>query len=304
MPLTVEQLAARKEGIGGSDAAAACGISPWKTPYALWLEKTGQVEPEDLSKKENVELGNILEDTVAQIYMTRTGRKVRRINKTLIHPRHKWMRANIDRDIVGEDGHLEIKTTGFLKKDKWGEEGTDEIPPYYVAQCQHTMGITGRSFMDAAILAGGFALTVNIYTIMRDDKIIAALMAKEAEFWNCVETMTPPPPVNLDDIKLMYAQDIGTAIQASDRIVELMEELKAKRAEADLLKGDIDDLVMQAQQFMGESAILQCGDDVLATWKSAKASKKLDVKALTAAHPALVAEFSEEKPGSRRFLVK
>lgn len=44
----------RKEGIGGSDAAAIVGLSKWKSPYQLWLEKTGQVEAEDISDKEVV----------------------------------------------------------------------------------------------------------------------------------------------------------------------------------------------------------------------------------------------------------
>ena len=33
----------RKQGIGGSDAAVACGISRYKSPVELWLEKTGQL---------------------------------------------------------------------------------------------------------------------------------------------------------------------------------------------------------------------------------------------------------------------
>ena len=31
----------RKLGIGGSDAAVVCGLSKWKSPVSLFLEKTG-----------------------------------------------------------------------------------------------------------------------------------------------------------------------------------------------------------------------------------------------------------------------
>ena len=41
----------RRQGIGGSDAAAIMGLNPWKTPMDIWLEKTGEFlddeEPEN-----------------------------------------------------------------------------------------------------------------------------------------------------------------------------------------------------------------------------------------------------------------
>ena len=37
-------LAGRKKGIGGSDVAAILGFSPYKSPYQLWLDKTGRSE--------------------------------------------------------------------------------------------------------------------------------------------------------------------------------------------------------------------------------------------------------------------
>ena len=33
----------RKKGIGGSDASVVCGISRYKSPVELWLDKTGQL---------------------------------------------------------------------------------------------------------------------------------------------------------------------------------------------------------------------------------------------------------------------
>ena len=44
-------LKARQKGIGGSDAAAVLGLSPWKSNVRLWEEKTGLREPEDISDK-------------------------------------------------------------------------------------------------------------------------------------------------------------------------------------------------------------------------------------------------------------
>ena len=92
--LTREQwLAIRKLGIGSSDAAVAVGLSPYKCPLSLWLEKTGRKEPEDISHKEAVLWGIELEPVLAQVYAKRTGYKVRRVNAVLQHPEQPVMLA-------------------------------------------------------------------------------------------------------------------------------------------------------------------------------------------------------------------
>ena len=37
----------RKQGIGGSDASVVCGINRYKSPVELWLDKTGQLPPQE-----------------------------------------------------------------------------------------------------------------------------------------------------------------------------------------------------------------------------------------------------------------
>lgn len=41
-----EWLKYRTKGIGGSDVSIIAGINPFKSAHQLWLEKTGQIEPE------------------------------------------------------------------------------------------------------------------------------------------------------------------------------------------------------------------------------------------------------------------
>ena len=65
---------ARKGSIGGSDAAAIVGLNPYKSAYALWAEKSGKVEPEDISMKEAVRLGHELEPYVAKRFTEITGK--------------------------------------------------------------------------------------------------------------------------------------------------------------------------------------------------------------------------------------
>ena len=53
--------------LGGSDAAAALGLSPWKTPVELWLEKTGK-KPSEIPDNIPMAVGRALEDFVAKQY--------------------------------------------------------------------------------------------------------------------------------------------------------------------------------------------------------------------------------------------
>ena len=110
-----EWLQIRSTGIGSSDAAAAIGLSSYKCSLSLWLEKTGRQLPEDLSEKEAVVWGTVMEPVLAKMYAERTGRKVRRVNAVLQHPEHPFMLANLDREVITESGTgvLEIKTAGF-----------------------------------------------------------------------------------------------------------------------------------------------------------------------------------------------
>ena len=53
-----EWLEERRKGIGGSDAAAVAGLNPWRSAAAVYLDKVGEVEPEN--KKGRQTCGNTL----------------------------------------------------------------------------------------------------------------------------------------------------------------------------------------------------------------------------------------------------
>lgn len=152
-----EWLQSRRLGIGGSDVAAILGLSKYSSPYQLWLDKTGRSELED-STSEPAYWGNMLEDIVAKEYAKRNGVKVQRVNATIAHPEHDWMRANIDRAIINpeisgnvriKDGKLttdrilECKTANQYLAKLWGDEQSEQVPDYYLTQVQWYMGITG-----------------------------------------------------------------------------------------------------------------------------------------------------------------
>lgn len=180
-----EWLEERRKGIGGSDAAAALGLSKWKTPFMLYLEKTGEIKPSDPG--EAAYWGTRLEEVVAEEFTVRTGKKVRRRNAIFSDPERPFMLANIDREVVGENAGLEVKTTGAWGKDEWAD---DKVPDAYLIQAQHYMSVMGWDRVYFAVLIGGQRFLWK--EVPRDDELIGAIREREAEFWQRVEKFDPP----------------------------------------------------------------------------------------------------------------
>lgn len=180
-------LEARAFGIGGSDAAVIMGVNPYKSPYQLWLEKTGQAEAPDLSGNQYVYWGTKNESNIADWFQEETGKKVKRLG-TLRSKEYPFMLANVDRTVVGENAGLEIKTAGVRQYRKWKD---DEIPDAYYCQCLHYMAVTGADYWYIAVLLGGNEAKWK--RIERNEEDIQHLIMAETDFWKLVETKTPPP---------------------------------------------------------------------------------------------------------------
>src|ERR1700722_18401446 len=150
-------LAVRRTGIGGSDAAAAVGLNPYKSALELWLEKTGRdaglAKPDPHDTTEPLYWGTLLERIVAAAYTQQPGNRVRKVNAVLQHPSIPFMLANLDREIVGVPGVqiLECKTTGEFGARLWRED----VPEYVVLQVQHQLAVTGKRAADVAVLMCG-----------------------------------------------------------------------------------------------------------------------------------------------------
>lgn len=214
--------AVRKTGLGGSDAGAIMGMNKWKSPYTLWAEKTGLIEPDNLSDKEVIYWGTVLEEPVARRFAEVTGKKIMR-RGTLRSTEHPFMHANVDRMIVGENAGLEIKTTNAFAGKDW--DG-DEIPDSYYCQCLHYMAVTGAEKWYIAALIGGNHFVWK--EIPRNEDDIRLLIEKETEFWEMVQTKTPPPVDGTDACAAALAKQFhggGDAIELPTEAAALFEAI-------------------------------------------------------------------------------
>lgn len=234
----------RQKYIGGSDIAVIMNMSRWKTPLKLWLEKTGQAEPDDLSKVEAVQLGTELEEFVAQKFSQVTGKQVRKQPKMYIHKDYPFMVAHVDRLITGSDELLECKTCSVFKKDEWE---ADRIPQEYILQVMWYLGITGRKKGYIACLIGGQAFVQK--EIEFDQQLFDIMVEKAKEFWNKVQN-NEPPEIQANDgelIQMMFPKSSEEILMSTDedldeaiaRLQELKQELKDGDTEKKLLEAKI-----------------------------------------------------------------
>ena len=82
-----EWLQWRKKGIGGSDAAVACGQSRYKSLVELWMDKTGQLEPKK-STSNAAYCGTLLEPLIRVEFTQRTNLQIKHQNQILRHPQY------------------------------------------------------------------------------------------------------------------------------------------------------------------------------------------------------------------------
>jgi putative phage-type endonuclease len=294
-----EWLKLRRQGLGGSDAAAAAGLNKWKSPLALWLEKTGQVEPPEPG--EAAYWGIMLEDVLAREFSRQTGLKVKRRNALLRHRRHHFMLANVDRLVVGQEIGLECKTTGQFNKDDWEE---NRIPYEYLLQCQHYLAVTGFKTWYIAVLIGGNKFTWR--EIKRDEQIIDCLVQIEADFWRHVESGRPPAPDGTESssevLKILYPQSVPESkIDLPGSALELVEAYDKAREAEEQAREEKEQAANRLKMLLGENETGLIGGRQV-NWKTVD-SARLDTKALKEAHPEIYAAYA--KVGStRRFAVK
>lgn len=270
-----EWLNVRRQGIGGSDAAAILGLNPYYSPLQVYNDKLGLSG--ETVENEAMRQGRDLEDYVAARFTEESGLRVRRVSSVLRHPVYPWMLANIDRRIVGANAGLECKTTQkYLDASVEG----GQLPPNYYVQCMHYMAVTGASAWYIAILE--FGRKFLWFRVERDEDEINALIGHEQAFWHDhVLAERPPYPTGSsgDDEALLEQYPEATAdmplslYDVEDdvkRYVEIKRRIKQQEIACNLSAQRIKQILgVHDEGFT---------DDYRVFWKNTKAGRRFEIK--------------------------
>jgi len=238
-----EWLSWRKKGIGSSDAPIIMGVSPWKTPYQLYLDK---IEPVTYAGKDDkepdgnwaTEKGHALEPVARAKYELLCGMSMSATCVT--HSDDQFMRASMDGFNTENNRGLEIKCGG---RADFETTKTGVVPEKYVYQLAHQFYATdakqidffyyyldNENYKSRQYHVGEY----HLIEVKPDLELIQNYLIKAKEFWNCVQTKTPPALSDKDymdikdmDSKLLSAEFVG-AKALYDDAAKTLESVKKK----------------------------------------------------------------------------
>lgn len=302
-----EWLKARRYGLGGSDALAALGLSPYSSRYSVWADKRGLLAEKDDS--EAMKWGRRLEPIVAEAFSEETGIGTS-VCGLMRHVDRDWQLASVDR-LTDNGAVLEIKTTSSYRASDWDD---DQLADAAEAQLQHYLAVTGLEHGYAAALIGGQKLEIR--HVQRDERLISLMIEAEAELWHLVEAGTAPAldghqatvdalsqlyPWAEEDLEVELSDEAMDALRRYQQIGRQLHELKGERDQAkNVVCAELGDAILGTHGglqvvtwkntgHLNEDLLRESAPDIVAEFTEKVAVDRLERKAFAAAHPSLYA---------------
>lgn len=309
-------LAARQDGIGGSEVGALVGISDYETPFSVW--NTKKHGGKDLSGLAAVEWGHRLENVVAEKLAENIGMVSRFAGGLWADRERPFLRVTPDRfgckprqwrakvllecKTAGDDEHW---ADGTIRP---GGLGTGSAPLSYQAQCQWQMGIIGLPVCYLGCLVLGRErqfFTVEIHF----DKDWFAEMADEAErFWVQNILGDEPPMHNLrhpkteDLLKTLHPNVVVPSVQLPEDAGEWLADYKAAKERLEEATADVDQIKNYFRMHMTDAGAGYLGDKKVVSFPEVRSSG-IDVALLREKFPE-VAEAVTRVSHYRRMTIK
>lgn len=326
-----------RNGIGASECAMLFGLSPFGGPLDLYLRI---VHPRQDAATKAQRRGTRLEAYLAAEYADRHGLwcveegapapdpDTNENNGDFIwspptqrHPEHALLIASPDR-VATRGGAVErlveIKTARFSAGWLDPDESPDGVPAHYLLQVAHQLMVGvewgGRHCWpsEATLVASVSHLDdYREYTIRRDERVEAVIIAKVEQFWSeHIEPRVPPPfdggEAGDELLSLLYPADTRPTlrrIEPTDDAHRLMLSLREARLELEAAEKRAALAAQNIKDIIGENAGIE-GDGWRCTWKCNRPSHATDWKAVAQAlapSDALIAQHTTTKPGARVF---
>lgn len=213
----------RTQGLGGSEIGTILGLNEYKSPYALWAERTGKIDVEPVSNW-SVRFGNAFETPILQMWaednpdwqVFKTG--------TYVDNQFPFMQASPDalaqHKQTGEWIILEVKTARY----SW-----DGLPPSYHAQVMH--------YLDVMSINRGIVIAVAGWNwfqqeIIYDEWQALAQRDSASHFWNLVQTQTEPDfdgaMSTYETVRKLHPDidpELSVELPNGEQLVKLQQEL-------------------------------------------------------------------------------
>ena len=180
----------RQSRRNASESAAVLGLSPWMTPYQLWLVKTGRTETHVTHAMQR---GTDLEPLARAAYEDQTGL----VMQPLVLEAGGYS-ASLDGMTLEGDLILEIKCPlRGTRSDLWQDVQSGQVPSYYGIQVQHQLMVSGADLAHLWVFDGSKGI---LLAIERDADAMERIQAGWDGFQQYLDADTPPPLTETDTV--------------------------------------------------------------------------------------------------------
>ncbi len=284
----------RTKGIGASDAAAVCGVDPFKTKAQLYHEKRGNLPPVEVTGP--MKRGLAMERFGFEWFEAATGLTVHVMsdpNKDpFTHAEHPFIYAHPDGMVHSEKSNaiVEIKFPGIHNYLRCKRE---QLLDYYVVQVQHQMMVTGAQMAYVVICNAEYWGEPLIRSVEADEEFQADLLALELVFWGQVQAGEEPEEAKGEEIKV---PKLPSDYRRDDSLewVSLVRRLADTKALKDSAGELYDETVEEIKAHMGQQGVIE-GGDARVFWRAGdKGKNQFDQKRFRKEHPDMADEFTRQ----------
>ena len=217
----------RAHSRNASETPAVLGVSPWLTPYGLWLLRTGRKQQEVTPAMQH---GTQMEPAARAAYENLTGQ----VMEPLVLQEGLYSSSSDGLTFGDERGQttlLECKCPFKGRASElWKAVSAGEIPAHYWWQVQHQLMVSGASLAHLWIFADGEGL---LHEIAPNPEMWPKITSAWDEFQRYLDTDTPPPlaekdvRLRADREWLSAASAYIAAKQAADDATTALDAAKA-----------------------------------------------------------------------------
>ena len=239
----------RAQGVSATDISVIMGLSPYKTAYRLWLEKTGRANPENLSGNPNVQRGNRLEPLAREYFENRD----EEILLPVCAEYTDWpiLRASLD-GLSSTGIPYEFKAPTEKRFEELVSQGIEsDTYNLYESQVKAQCVVLGASEGKLAFYMEDERVYEFRICLTQEDK--DAIINAAQQFWDCIQNDTPPP---LDPERDVYIPTTGEDEfrwrALADLWRENQEQIAAMDKQLEPLKQSQEELKRALAEMMGE----------------------------------------------------
>lgn len=287
MPLSPEEQLERRSRLGASEAAAVLGLDPWMSPWDVWARKVIGVERDEIN--EPIEIGHMVEDGLVQWAAESYG-----LDHIEMQPRRRRAFWTVKPDAHAPNERVNIEAKSTSQADRWGREGTDEVPDRVIVQAHVQMLVFDARLTLVPVLTSRYdRLHRALYEIPFDPQLARQVHLQCREF-RIRHVLARLPPTNaapsmrvLERLKRVPVK----AVAVDEELIRAFERARDERLEWQKREKAAKAKLIAA---LGDGDHCPAGDGVHVWWYDTIKQRRFDEAAFKAEHPKLFEAFRRE----------